>query len=113
VYNGLARGTGYGDTFQWAGYSPSQKTHFHSAHRTFSDLDHCPFFTPGPEELHYAGRLAEWWKALQETKSSEVPMLMTAPRGRSLIVLSEAKADVFFNCIVEVRSFDNGLIIHH
>ncbi|KAG9102972.1 hypothetical protein FRC06_000621 [Ceratobasidium sp. 370] len=81
------------------------KAHFHSVHRTFSELDHCPFFTPGPEELQYASQLAEWWTALQElarTKPNGVPTLMTEPRGRRLITLSEAKVDVFFNCIVEI-----------
>ncbi|KAG9123076.1 hypothetical protein FRC07_000264 [Ceratobasidium sp. 392] len=104
-FNGTFRGTGYPDTFQWAGYSLSQNTHFHSVHRDFSDLDHCPFFTPGPDELQYASQLAEWWKALQElakTKPDGVPTLMAGPRGRQLITLSEAEADVFFNCVVEI-----------
>ncbi|KAJ1310461.1 hypothetical protein OPQ81_007194 [Rhizoctonia solani] len=104
-FNGKVRGTGYADSFQWAGYSPSQKVHFHSRHRTFLDEDHCYFLTPGEEELQYAARLADWWSALQElakSKSEGVPALMSQPKGRSLITLSEAKVDVFFNCIVEI-----------
>ncbi|KAG8738732.1 hypothetical protein FRC10_006567 [Ceratobasidium sp. 414] len=104
-FSGKFRGTGYPDTFQWAGYSLLQKAHFHSVQRTFSELEHCPFFTPGPEELQYTSELAEWWNALQDlarTKPNGVPALMTEPRGRSLMTLSEAKADVFFNCIVEI-----------
>ncbi|KAG8699953.1 hypothetical protein FRC08_005007, partial [Ceratobasidium sp. 394] len=110
-FNGKFRGTGYPDTFQWAGYSLSQKAHFHSVHRTFSELEHCPFFTPSPEELQYASQLAEWWKALQElaqTKPEGVPTLMAEPRGRRLMTLSEAKVDVFFNCIVEVPPGDQA-----
>ncbi|KAG8734453.1 hypothetical protein FRC11_009982 [Ceratobasidium sp. 423] len=104
-YNGRICGTGYTDSFQWAGYSPTQRVHFHSTHRTFLDEDHCFFLTPGEEELQYASRLADWWSALQElakSKSEGVPTLMSQPKGRSLITLSEAKVDVFFNCIVEI-----------
>lgn len=104
-YNNQARGTGYGDTFQWAGYSPTHKVHFHSARRAFSDEDHRAFFVPGPEELDYAARLVEWWAALQRSakyRPEGVPTLMAEPRGRSLITLAEAKVDVFFNCIVEI-----------
>ncbi|KDN49319.1 hypothetical protein RSAG8_02021, partial [Rhizoctonia solani AG-8 WAC10335] len=104
-FNGRACGTGYGDSFQWAGYSPSQKVHFHSAHRTFLDEEHCFFLAPGEEELQYAARLADWWSALQELAKSKpegVPTLMSQPKGRSLITLSEARVDVFFNCIVEI-----------
>ncbi|QRW26921.1 telomeric single stranded DNA-binding POT1/CDC13 protein [Rhizoctonia solani] len=104
-YNNVVVGTGYSDSFQWAGYSPSEKVHFHSTRRTFSDEEHCPFFTPGDEELQYAARLADWWSALQELAKSKpdgVPTLMSQPKGRSLITLSEAKADVFFNCVVEI-----------
>ncbi|CAE6366825.1 unnamed protein product [Rhizoctonia solani] len=104
-YNGGISGTGYGDSFQWAGYSPSQKVHFHSAHRTFLDEEHCFFFTPGKEELQYAARLVDWWSALQELAKSKpegVPTLMSQPKGRSIITLAEAKADVFFNCLVEI-----------
>ncbi|CAE6434080.1 unnamed protein product [Rhizoctonia solani] len=106
-FNSAASGTGYGDSFQWAGYSPSQKVHFHSTPRTFLDEEHCVFFTPGDEELHYAARLADWWSALQELAKSKpdgVPTLMSQPKGRSLITLSEAKVDVFFNCVVEASS---------
>ncbi|CAE6459348.1 unnamed protein product [Rhizoctonia solani] len=104
-FNGRVCGTGYNDSFQWAGYSPSQRAHFHSTHRTFLDEEHCPFFTPGEEELLYAARLADWWLAVQElgkSKPEGVPTLMSQPKGRSLITLSEAKIDVFFNCIVEI-----------
>ncbi|CAE6488044.1 unnamed protein product [Rhizoctonia solani] len=104
-FNGGVSGTGYRDSFQWAGYSPSQKVHFHSAHRTFLDEEHCFFLIPGEEELQYAARLVDWWSALQELAKSKpggVPTLMTQPKGRSLITLSEAKVDVFFNCIVDI-----------
>ncbi|KAG8685400.1 hypothetical protein FRC09_014766 [Ceratobasidium sp. 395] len=113
-FDNKIRGTGYPDAFQWAGYSLSQNAHFHSAHRTFSDLDHCPFFTPGPEELQYASQLAEWWKALQDlarTKPDSAPALMIEPRGRRLMTLSEAKADVFFNCIVECFKLKRAQIL--
>ncbi|KAF8758391.1 ssDNA-binding domain of telomere protection protein, partial [Rhizoctonia solani] len=85
-YNNVVVGTGYSDSFQWAGYSPSEKVHFHSTRRTFSDEEHCPFFTPGDEELQYAARLADWWSALQELAKSKpdgVPTLMSQPKGRS------------------------------
>ncbi|CAE6524700.1 unnamed protein product [Rhizoctonia solani] len=104
-FNGKVCGTGYTDSFQWAGYSPSQRAHFHSTHRTFLDEDHCFFLTPGADELQYAARLADWWSALQElakSKQEGVPTLMSQPKGRCLITLSEAKVDVFFNCIVEI-----------
>ncbi|CEL52469.1 C, briggsae CBR-GCY-28 protein [Rhizoctonia solani AG-1 IB] len=104
-FNNAVVGTGYTDSFQWAGYSPSQKVHFHSTRRTFLDEEHCFFFTPDDEELAYAARLADWWSALQElakTKPDGVPTLMSQPKGRSLITLSEAKVDVFFNCVVEI-----------
>ncbi|KAH7340203.1 hypothetical protein B0J17DRAFT_309774 [Rhizoctonia solani] len=104
-FNGRISGTGYKDSFQWAGYSPAQRAHFHSTHRTFLDEEHRPFLIPGEEELLYASRLADWWSALQELAKSKpegIPILMSQPKGRSLITLSEAKVDVFFNCIVEI-----------
>ncbi|CAE6431928.1 unnamed protein product [Rhizoctonia solani] len=84
-FNNAVVGTGYTDSFQWA------------------DEEHCFFFTPDDEELAYAARLADWWSALQElakTKPDGVPTLMSQPKGRSLITLSEAKVDVFFNCVI-------------
>ena len=105
AFHGRARATGYGDSFQWAGYSPSEKRHFHSVHRTFLDEEHCPFFTPTQDELQYAGQLAEWWKATQEVAKSKADgndALMPGPRGRQLITLAEAQPGIFFKSVVEV-----------
>ncbi|QRV86719.1 telomeric single stranded DNA-binding POT1/CDC13 protein [Ceratobasidium sp. AG-Ba] len=105
LYQGKVRGTGHKDAFQWAGYSITQNAHFHSATRDFGDEDHCPFLKPSIEELQYASQIAEWWKATEELSNNKpggASMLTIEPRGRRLITLSEAKADVFFNCIVEI-----------
>lgn len=106
MYQGRPRATGYGDSFQWAGYSPLEKRHFHSTNRTFLDEEHCPFFTPTQDELQYAGQLAEWWKATQELAKSKPDAndaLMPGPRGRQLITLAEAQPAIFFKSVVEVR----------
>lgn len=105
LFQGKPRATGYGDSFQWAGYSLSEKRHFHSTHRTFLDEEHCPFFIPTQDELRYAGQLAEWWMATQELAKSKAggsDGLMPGPRGRQLITLAEAQPGIFFKAIVEV-----------
>ncbi|KAF8637320.1 hypothetical protein AX17_002822 [Amanita inopinata Kibby_2008] len=125
---GYLKGTGFHQRFQWTIYSAREKKVHHGnrgeAPRSQGRADDgsypfTPFFDPGHSEVHYAVKLSDWWreiedkrvKVVQEVKKisvAETSFSRYEPKSvkRQHRLIKDAGPDVqpngYFDCTVEV-----------
>lgn len=102
-FNGAAAVGASFKGWQWAVFSVKTGK-ISSAPPEISSMRH---FKPEKSELHHSLRLGDWWRDVSASAVSfsiDVPISVPSRRTRPHKLMSEAQADQYFDCTVEVSS---------